>query len=268
MSTSLVQKVSALSTSKVVFSDLKKQGKGGFLSFVNYKVNDKSQRLIIQIPKMFSPFGASCYKKEELPKGQLPKYNVGLSLDTTDKKIKALKDFLLSLDKLACKTAASNKDWLKQLAYKNKKKKSKSEVAEDLEDNKYSSIIKESRNEKYPDTFTPKVPIDWKNSQPALQVYNKQKQKLDITFDNIEQLLPKLSELKGLVQVSHVWFVSGKFGITLKLLQALSYPKETLSGLSLLDDSDDEEAESDEEEEEDDEESEVEVESDDESDEE
>ena len=265
---SLVQKVSALKTSNIVFSDLKKQGKGGFLSFVNYKNGDKNQRLIIQIPKMFSPFGASTYKKEELPKGQLPKYNVGLSLDTTDKKIKALKDFLQSLDKLACKTAASNKNWLKQLSYKNKKKKGVEGIMEDLEDNKYSTIIKESKNEKYPDTFAPKVPIDWKNEQPALQIYNKQKQKLDVTFDNIEQLLPKLSELKGLIQVSHVWFVSGKFGITLKILQALSFPKETLSGLSLLDDSDDEAESEEEEEEEEEEESEVEVESDDESDEE
>jgi len=261
---SIVQKVSSLSTSNIVFSDLKKQGKGGFLSFVNYKVNDKSQRLIIQIPKMFSPFGASTYKKEELPKGQLAKYSVGLSLDTTDKKIKVLKEFLQSLDKLACKTAASNKDWLKQLAYKNKKKKSKDDVAEDLEDNKYSSIIKESRNEKYPDTFAPKVPIDWKASQPAIQVYNKQKQKLDVTYDNIEQMLPKLTEIKGLIQISHVWFVSGKFGITLKILQALTFPKETLSGLSLLDDSDDEESEAEEESDDEEEsEDEVEVESDD-----
>ena len=82
-------------------------------------------------------------------------------------------------------------------------------------------------------------------------------------------MLPKLSELKGLIQVSHVWFVSGKFGITLKLLQALTYPKESLSGLSLLDDSDDEEEEeSDAEEDDEAEESEAEVESDDDSDEE
>ena len=51
---SMIQKVSTVSVSKVVFSELKKQGKGGFLSFVNYKDGDKSQRLILQIPKMFA----------------------------------------------------------------------------------------------------------------------------------------------------------------------------------------------------------------------
>ena len=266
---SLVQKVTTLKASNVVFSDLKKQGKGGYISYINYKNGDKNQRLIIQIPKMFSPFGASAYKKEEAIKnGQLPKYNVGLSLDTTDKKIKALKDFLQELDQLTCKTAAGNKEWLKQLQYKNKKKKSKDEVAEDLEDNKYKPVVRESKNEKYPDTFNTKVPIDWKSSQPALQLYNKQKQKLDVTFDNIEELLPKLSELKGLIQISHVWFVGQGFGVTIKLLQALTFPKESLSGYSLMDDSDDEEeSEAEESEDEEEEESEVEVESDDEDDE-
>ena len=87
-------------------------------------------------------------------------------------------------------------------------------------------------------------------------------------FDNIEQMIPKLSELKGLIQVSHVWFVSGKFGITIKLLQALTYPKESLSGLSLMDDSDSEgeDKEEEEEAESDNEEEEVEVESESESD--
>ena len=78
------------------------------------------------------------------------------------------------------------------------------------------------------------------NKQPALQLYGKNKDKLDVTFETIEQLLPKLSELKGLIQISNVWFVSKKFGITIKLLQGMVYPKETLSGFSLLDDSDDE----------------------------
>jgi len=256
---SFVKKSEQVSLENIVFSDLKKQGKGGYLSFVNYKEDGKSTRLVLQTPKMFAPFGASTFQKDGKP-DQMPKYNVRLTLDTKDKKIKALKKVLSGLDQLCLKKAATSKDWLKQLSYKNKKKKGTEGIMEDLEDNKYTTLVKESTNEKYPDAMNTKVPIDWKNSQPGLQLYGKNKNKLDLSFDNIEQLLPKLSEIKGLIQISHVWFVSGKFGITCKLLQAVVYAKETLSGLSLLDDSDDEEAESDEEEE--DEESEVEVESD------
>ena len=260
MSSQLVTSVESLTTSNVVFSELKKTKNGSNMSFVNYKKDGKSQRLIIQIPKMFAPFGASTFKKDELPVGQIPKYDVQLSLDTKDKKVKKLSVFLKALDKMACLHAAKNKDWLKQLAYKNKKNRPSSEVAEDLEDNKYTNIVRESSNEKYPDMFKVKIPIDWNTSLPAVQVFSQDKTKMEITFDNIEQVIPKLTELKGLIQISHVWFVSGKFGIVVKILQALTYQKDTLNGLTLMDDSDDEEEEQDEEE--DDEESEVEVESD------
>ena len=131
----------------------------------------------------------------------------------------------------------------------------------------YTKIVKESNNDKYPDSFTPKVPIDWKNGTPAIQLYSKSKQKLEVTFDNIEQLLPRLSEIKGLIQISHVWFVSKKFGVTLKILQGVVYQKESLSGYSLMDDSDEEEESDNEEESDEESEDEVEVESDDESDE-
>jgi len=253
---SFVKKPEQVSLENVVFSDLKKQGKGGHLSFINYKDGDKSTRLIIQTPKMFSPFGASTFKKDGKPDIN-PKYTVQLSLDTTNKKIKTLKTLLAGLDKLCLKTASKDKNWLKQLSYKNKKGKKSSGIMEDLEDNKYTTLVKESRNEKYPDTVAPKVPIDWKTSSPALQLYGKNKNKLDVTYENIEQLLPKFAEVKALLQISHVWFVSGKFGITIKILQGVVFAKESLSGLQLLDDSDDEESEA---EEESDEESEDEVE--------
>ena len=258
---SFVTKVSQLSVSNVVFSELKKQGKGGYVAYVNLKDGEKQKRLIIQTPKMFAPFGASTYKKEELPVGQLPKYTVPLSLDPKDKKITMLKDFLISLDEMVIKKALKDKKWLAQLGQKNSKK-----VSIDKLEMLYTKIVKESNNEKYPDTFVPKVPVDWKNSQPGLQLYGKNKDKLDVTYDNIEKMLPKLSEIKGLIQISHVWFVSKKFGITLKILQGVVYQREALSGYSLMDDSSDEE--SDEESEDESEEDEVEVESEDESDEE
>ena len=259
---SFVQKSSAVKTSNITFSDLKKQGKGGFVAYINYQAGDKSQRLVLQTPKIFCPFGASTYKKEELPTGQIPKYTVPMSLDTKDKNIKTLKTLLESIDELVLNKALKDKKWLKQLGQKNSKK-----VSLDKLEMLYTKIVKESNNDKYPDSFTPKVPVDWKNSTPALQLYSKSKQKLEITFDNIEKLLPKLSEIKGLIQISHVWFVSKKFGVTLKILQGVVYQKEALSGYSLMDDSDDEEESDEEEEEESDDEEEVEVESDDEDDE-
>jgi hypothetical protein len=229
-----INKPEELSISNIKFSELKKQGKGGFVSYINYTKNDKSTKYLIQTPKMFAPFGASTYKKEELPKGQIPKYTVPLALDEKDKKIKMLKEFFVDLDALVLKTAIENPDWQRQLGQKNVKK-----VSVDKLEMLYTKIVKESNNNKYPDTFTPKVPIIWKTSLPALELYSKSKQKFEVTFDNIEDLLPRLSEIKCLIQVSHVWFVSKKFGVTLKIVQGVVSPKE-LCGYSIMDSSDEE----------------------------
>ena len=188
----------------------------------------------------------------------MPKYNVQLALDEKVKGVDAFIKLLSGLDKLVKKKALKNKDWKKQLP------KGLDEAGLKY---CYKSVIKTSSNEKYADSVNTKVPIDWNNKQPALQLYGKNKDKLDVTFETIENLLPKLSELKGLIQISNVWFVNKKFGITIKLLQGMVYPKETLSGFSLLDDSDDEGSDNEAEESDDEEEEEVEVETDDEDDE-
>lgn len=233
---SIVQRANQLSINNVVFSKLKKQGKGGYVSFVNCKNSSsgKTQRLIVQFPKMFAPFGATCFTKD-VSADQLLKYNLLLSLDENLKEVTDLKNFLLELDELVCEQALSNKEWKEQLSNKVKSKI----MAEAF----YSPVVKKSTTS-YPDNTVLKVPIDWKEKQPALQLYGKNKDKLDVTFDNIEQLLPKFSELKCLVQISHVWFVSKKFGVTLKLLQSIVHPKETLSDFALVDSEDEDKEES------------------------
>ena len=248
--------------SQITFSELKKAGPSK-TSYINYQnaQTGKQQRLIVQFPKMFAPFGASYYNPDNTPISEkMPKYNVQLSLD---EKVKGVADFvklLSGLDKIVKKRALKNKDWKKQLP------KGLDEAGLKY---CYKQVIKASGNEKYADSVNTKVPIDWNNKQPLLQLYGKNKDKLDVTFETIENLLPKLSELKGLVQISNVWFVSQKFGITLKIIQGMVYPRETLTGFSLLDDTDDEGSDNEQEESEEDEEEEeeVEVETDDEDDE-
>jgi hypothetical protein len=242
---SAVRKVSELSTSNIVFSELKKQGSGSNVVYINYKHKEKMERLIFQTPKMFVPFGASTFKNENST--QPPKYSVRFSLDKKVGGVKELAKFLEDLDKLVCKKAVENKAWYQLLGMKSSKvSKEKVEVL-------YNSIVKESTNEKYPDAFNTKVPFNYQNNSVLLTLFDKSKQKLDVTLDNIEQLLPKLSEMKALVQVSHIWFIGKKFGVTLKLVQGVVYKKESLSGYSMLEDSDDEDEKSDEESDEEDE---------------
>ena len=72
--------------------------------------------------------------------------------------------------------------------------------------------------------------------------------------------------MRALVHISHIWFVSGNFGVALKLVQGIVYPKEALSGFAFCAESADEGAEKETTEEEEEEEEVVEIEvSDDES---
>jgi len=255
-----VQRPAQVQLSQIVFSELKKAGPSK-TSYINYQnaQTGKQQRLIVQFPKMFAPFGASYYNPDNTPISEkMPKYNVQLSLDEKVKGVDAFTKLLSGLDKIVKKRALKNKDWKKQLP------KGLDEAGLKY---CYKPTIKPSGNEKYADSVNTKVPVDWNNKQPLLQLYGKNKDKLDVTFETIENLLPKLSELKGLIQISNVWFVNKKFGVTIKLLQGMVYPKESLSGFSLLDDSDDEGSDEEAEESEEEEEEEVEVETDDEDDE-
>ena len=255
-----IQKVSALSTSQVSFSEARKQGKTMNVAYVQYKPAGakRTTRLIAQTPKMFCPFGANYYNPNN-EKIDMPKYSVAFSLKKDEGKINQLRAFLESLDEAIIDEAMKNKAWLKLL-------KIKKPVRAVLE-NVYSGVVKEARDEKYPPTFVAKVPIDWNNSALKLDLYDKSQNNLHVTFDNIEEMLPKLSEMRALIHVSHIWFVGGKFGVALKLVQGIVYQKESISGFAFCDESDNEEEEAVEEEEEEDEEEVVEIEvSDDESD--
>lgn len=233
--TTLVKRPNQLSLKNIKFSEMRKQQKGGSIVFINYEdpTTKKSHPLIVQMPKLFAPFGASYFQKE-MTSTDLPKYNISLSLDEKVKGVTDLKTFLNNLDTMIKQKALKNKDWKSQLPKK---------LNETLIEAFYTPTIKPASDEKYPDSLNTKIPINWKIKQPGIELFNKQREELEVTFDNIEQLLPKLSEIKGLVQISHIWFVSKKFGVTLKIKQAMTYPKEVLKGFALLDDSDDEEEE-------------------------
>lgn len=254
-----IQKVSALSTSQVAFSEARKQGKTMNVAYVQYKPKGakRSTRLIAQTPKMFCPFGANYYNPNN-EKIDMPKYSVAFSLKKDEGKVSQLRKFLEDLDTMVIDEAMKNKNWLKLL-------KVKKPVRAVLE-NVYSGIIKESRDEKYPPTFVSKVPIDWNNSSLKLDLYDKSQNNLHATFDNIEELLPKLSEMRALIHVSHIWFVGGKFGVALKLVQGIVYQRESISGFAFCDESDTEEDAVVEEEEEEDEVVEIEVSDDEDSD--
>jgi len=253
----LIQKVATLDVKRVQLVELKKPKSAGAVYVpIRYKLENGSyDKLYVQTPKMWTPFGAQCFKKEEvIASGKLPKFTVQVSLDDKDDaKIGVLRKFFEELDEKICETISQSKVWLDLLGVKTTNKKNKKKTEEELYnevEGKYTPIIPEVKPAKdgkmYPPSLKVKVMTDFKTGDITTKCSSRKKF-VDLTYDNIEEVLAKFTTLKMLISVSHLWVISGRVGVALKLVHANTFPKTTVAKLELLDDEDDEDDEEEEE---------------------
>jgi hypothetical protein len=141
--------------------------------------------LNIKIPKMLS---LNCVNESD------GTYELSLKLSNND-----IEKFLTELD-LYIKNYIKNDEKLKKF----------------VENKTYYPIVKnnDNCNENHI-----KVKFKLKN----LKLFNMIKQEIIITEDNIENILPKFCMLKGLIQISYLWIMDDKYGVTLHLLQGIPY---------------------------------------------
>lgn len=221
--------------SDVSFSDLKRQ-KSGYVSWVNVKDKGRMKRIYVKTPKMFAPFGATNYNAGDAANNK--KFSVALSFKGIDDstELQGLKKLLSNLDEKVIDYTYNNKEWRKQI--------SKKTVSRDVIETNYTQVLRETEDSKYPALFNLKAVVNWKDGEPTVgtKVYNTTKEELSITFENYDEVIPKLTDLKCIFQVASVWFINKKFGLTLKLVQAKVFPNEmgALPDFALDDDEDEE----------------------------
>ena len=233
MNTDQEIKYNKLDIKNVILPEIKKQkSKKNFTYLpIRYKNADNEiQKLYIQTPRMFSPGGAQCFKKEEvLASGQELKYSISLSLDSKNDKINIFTSFLTDLDSYICNYVADNKEWLSVLnvRLKNKrdnKPKTKDDILDDIENNKYNAIVKEPNN----DIYDPLLRVKFAKKNGKYQsLCNIGLDLIEVTDDNIETLFHKALRITSVIHVSHLWVVNGRFGVTIKLMTGKVYPKNT-----------------------------------------
>jgi len=205
----------------VSFSELKKQ-KSGYVSWVNVKDKGRMKRIYVKTPKMFAPFGATNYNAGDSVNNK--KFSVALSFKGVDenKDLADLKKLLKKLDEMVVDHTYDNKEWRSQI--------SKKKVSKDVIETNYTRVLRENEDEenKYPALVNLKAQINWRDGEPTVgtKVYDTKKNQLDINFDNYDEVIPKLTDLKCVFQVASVWFINKKFGLTLKLVQAKVFPNE------------------------------------------
>jgi hypothetical protein len=213
---------------KVSFSELKKQ-QSGYVSWVNYNLNGSLKRVLVRAPKMFAPFGATNYNPNNVA-SMNNKFQVALSFkgEEENHEIAELKTLLQKLDKLVVDEVMVRKGILMDTKKAWSRLINKKKVSRETIESAFTTLLKEKDDDekKFPALFNLKAQVNWKNKEPYVgtKVYDNRRQKIEINFENYSEVLPKLTDMKCVFQVSSVWFINKKFGLTLKLVQTMIFP--------------------------------------------
>lgn len=211
---------SAFDPSKLQFSGLEKNRKGGKVVFVGLTdpATGERQRVTIQTPTLALPFGVSPY--QEATTGEIQSYSLDVSFRGYDAD-PVMADFMArmrTLDDVLMRTAVTeSKEWFG--------KKMSAEIVAEF----FRKLVKDPSNPKYAPVMKVKVPLA--NGEPAALFFDEHRNPTTIDY------LVKGSTVKLLMEVDRVWFVNKNFGVTWRLLQAAVVSRPVrLDGYSFVDD--------------------------------
>ena len=197
-STNMIQLSNTFDPSSVVFSKMKKNKNGGKTVYIN--TADGKGKLYLQLPFMRSPYGLSAFTDETTNKTS---YSLDLSIDPDNELAVELAEKLKQLDTRIIETVAANsKEWLGKVYN-----------PEVMKEALYKPLVRPGK-EDYPDTIKLKV-MTKPTGEFMAEAYNP-KQEL-VPIDSIE----KGQRCLCIVNVTQIWFIDNKFGVSLRLSQAL-----------------------------------------------
>ena len=197
--------ISDFSADSVTFSEIKKTARGGKYILLS----DSGREMYIQFPSLNAPFGIS------EPNDQAKEYSLNLSL--TDEVIDKLRELE---EKVLVHVSENSKELFGKTVDKSV-----------LEDMLFNPIIKKAKDDKYAPTM--KLKVSSGEGKYVADFYKNSTEKVPISD------IKKGSKIESIVRVGQVWFIGGKFGISLKLEQAKVHMNSKISGYAFKDDEDD-----------------------------
>ena len=236
-----IQKASQFDFSKVVFSDVKKLGKGKMV-YANFN----NGKITLQTPKMSVPFGLSRWRDSDASDNSGDSFKLPLSFygEDSNSDIKLFKEHLEQFDDLIKKQIQKNsKEWL-----------GKASVSmEAIESAFYSPNVKASTDKdgkEYPsrlevkldrfkenDVFTGKFVSNKKSNQPIL-IFDENKELLDLNENNYDTVIPKGSHAICLIELVYV-SITAKISCKWKLVQAKVFRNiSSIDKYAIIDDDD------------------------------
>jgi hypothetical protein len=212
-----IQQSTEFSPANVQFSKLRKNKNGGKAVYLNAGDNKK---LYLQFPFMRSPYGMSAFTDETTGRTS---YSLDLSFDPDNEEAMALHEKLKELDDIIVNTVAANsQEWL-----------GKEFNVEVLKQALYKPMVRPGK-EQYPSTIKLKI-LTKPDGTFVPESYSMQKQA--VPLDSIE----KGNKAMAIVDLNQIWFIDNKFGVTIRLQQALfeqsaKLPSFAFQGVNLPDD--------------------------------
>src|SRR6056300_1373472 len=212
-----IQQSTEFSPAAVQFSKLRKNKNGGKAVYLNAGDNKK---LYIQFPFMRSPYGMSAFTDESTGRTS---YSLELSFDPDNEEAMALHEKLKELDDIIVnKVAENSEEWL-----------GKSFNVEVLKQALYKPMVRPGK-EQYPSTIKLKI-LTKPDGTFVPESYSMQKQ--PVPLDSIE----KGQKAMAIIDLNQIWFIDNKFGVTIRLQQALfeqsaKLPSFAFQGVNLPDD--------------------------------
>ena len=199
-----IQQTTEFTPSSVVFSKIRKNKNNGRTVYLNGANNSKIQ---LETPKMRAPFGLSTFTDEASKKTS---YSLPLSFDS-DPQVEDFMNKMKALDDIIIKMVADNSvEWLG-------KKYAIPVIKEAL----YKPIVSPGKGE-YPATMKLKVLNDAKTGDFVPEAYNYQRENVEMTS------IEKGQRLKCIIEISQIWFIDNKFGVSVRLQQCLLEPSKKL----------------------------------------
>ena len=192
-----IKEISMFSPASVGFSTLRKNKNGGKTVYINSGDNKKNY---IQFPFMRSPFGLSTFTDEGTGRTT---YSLDLSFDPDNEDAMLVHSKLKELDEIIVNTVAKNsKEWL-----------GKEFNVAVLKEALYKPMVRPGK-EQYPSTMKLKI-LTKPDGTFVPEAYNMQRESTPV--DSIE----KGQKVMCIVDLSSIWFIDNKFGVTMRLQQCL-----------------------------------------------
>ena len=192
-----IQQSTEFSPASVQFSKLRKNKNGGKAVYLNAGDNKK---LYVQFPFMRSPYGLSAFTDEGTGRTS---YSLDLSFDPDNAEAMEPHAKLKELDeKIVNEVAKNSKEWL-----------GKEFNVAVLKEALYKPIVKPGK-EQYAPTIKLKV-LTKPDGSFVPECYSMQKEQ--VALDTIE----KGQKAMAIIDLNQIWFIDNKFGVTIRLQQAL-----------------------------------------------